>query len=235
MTVATECFASFNLTSSDSLTKQQFEEWMHSKGPYEISRGNSSISHYPPIQTHSYKVTYESLSSSFSLHHLDQKNTESTKDIQMYLIVVTLICSCLDKLASFAGSMNYHSFTELMKETISQQQDPQGDVARSSFISIVSKYIFLEYVDTQNEERELRLENSISLPNEGNEMQAIREGLTKLYDSLDINNGELIPANQLVSILCLLSNDDDIDLRLKVEIMNCLHFIVNDYSKLYCH
>lgn len=219
MTVATECFSSFNLTSTDSLSKQQFEEWMHSKGPYEISRDHVSISHYPPIQTHSCKVTYNSLSSTFSNHDSDSKDTESTRDIQMYLMEISFICSCLDKLASFASLMYYHTFTELIKDTISQQLDPQGDVARSSFISIVSICILLEYTDTKNEERELRLEESIHLPNEGNERQEIREGLIKLYDSLDINNGKLIPGKQLVSILCLLS-DDEIDVRLKVGLMS---------------
>ena len=111
--------------------------------------------------------------------------------------------------------MNYSKFTPEMKEIIKQQQDPQGNVARSSFIASLSKLILEQYVENENEERELLLQTSTRVQNEENELEPIREGLAHIFNCLDIMNSQLVPINQLISILCLLSCES-IDIRLKV-------------------
>ena len=111
--------------------------------------------------------------------------------------------------------MNYSMFTPEMKEIIKQQQDPQGTVASSSFIASLSKLILEQYVESKNEERELLLQTSTRVQNEENELEPIREGLAHIFNCLDIMNSQLVPINQLISSLCLLSCES-IDIRLKV-------------------
>ena len=91
--------------------------------------------------------------------------------------------------------MNYSRFTPEMKEIIKQQQDPQGNVARSSFIASLSKLILEQYVENENEERELLLQTSTRVQNEENELKPIREGLAHIFNCLDIMNSQLVPIN----------------------------------------
>ncbi len=133
----------------------------------------------------------------------------------MTFFIFLYVCSCSDKLVSYAKNMNYSRFTPEMKEIIKQQQDPQGNVARSSFIASLSKLILEQYVENENEERELLLQTSTRVQNEENELKPIREGLAHIFNCLDIMNSQLVPINQLISLLCLLSYES-IDIRLKV-------------------
>ena len=81
--------------------------------------------------------------------------------------------------------MNYSMFTPEMKEIIKQQQDPQGNVARSSFIASLSKLILEQYVESKNEERELLLQTSTRVQNEENELKPIRERRIELAKNMD--------------------------------------------------
>lgn len=119
--------------------------------------------------------------------------------------------------------MNFRHLTKAMKAAILQQKDPKGDISRSGFVSTISKLILIQFVENENEERELRLQKSTQVQNESNELKPIREGLTKLFNSLDINHSQLVPTNQIISILCLLS-EEPIDVRLKVCIEHSIHY-----------
>ena len=206
--VSKQCFESYQLSFSDSLSSEQFSQWMAKNGPYDISRVNTTISHFPPIHHSSYEVSYDLLSTSLSLYLFDPKRIYSINDLQQVDFQI-----CLDKLVSFANSMNFSTFTSEMKEIIKHQQDPQGDVARSSFISSLSKIILEQFIQSENEERELLLQSTTLIQNEENELEPIREGLSRIFNCLDIMNCQLVPTNQLISVLCLLSQEN-IDNRL---------------------
>lgn len=51
-------------------------------GPYDISRINTTISHFPPINHFKYEVSYDLLSTSLSLYLFDPKRIYSINDLQ---------------------------------------------------------------------------------------------------------------------------------------------------------
>ena len=82
MNVTKQCFTSYHLSLTDSLSSQQFTQWMVNSGPYDISRINTTISHFPPINHFRYEVSYDLLSTSLSLYLFDPKRIYSINDLQ---------------------------------------------------------------------------------------------------------------------------------------------------------
>lgn len=115
--------------------------------------------------------------------------------------------------------MNFTICDEVLISAIKSQCDPHGDVARSSFIAAISRIILQRYNIEVNESKELLLESSVRLSNEGQDSVSIRKGLGSLFDCLDYHNTHFVNASLLVGSLGLLSSGS-IDSRLNVR-SNC--------------
>ena len=124
-----------------------------------------------------------------------------------------MIFSCLDALQSFAAEMSFSNCNDAIAECILMQAGADGAVARSSFVSSVSKLMLQRFLENMSEERELRLESSVqSLPN-SRDNESLRRGLSQVFDCLDVKATHLVDAHQLIALLCLLS-EGDMDSRL---------------------
>lgn len=88
--VATACFQSFGLARSDSLSQDQFMQWLKSNGPFSISKDSSEVSVYPhPNRSQDWLITYEVLCQDVSPQLLQARdmyasNDSSQADLQMY-------------------------------------------------------------------------------------------------------------------------------------------------------
>ena len=221
--VATYCFKSFHLSTQDQLSADQFLKWMKNKGPFVISKDNTQVSHYPRSFSREWKVDYQSLCVEVSPQILQGRQMydpidTSQADLQMFDFHMLLIFSCLDALVSFAAEMNICNCNDEIAECITRQVDPDGTVARSSFVSSVCKIMLECYTKNVNEERELLLEQTVSIPSGGEDDMRVRKGLTQVFDSLDVTATHLVNSCQLVAVLSLLS-DGDIDSRLRYMIV----------------
>ena len=110
--------------------------------------------------------------------------------------------------------MHYSDYNTDMKRILEKQMDPRGDIARSSFVNVMSAVILNMFVKNENEQRELNLMESTNYQKEEESLQPIKQGLSAIFNCLDINKS-LVPASQIIAVLCLLS-DDPIEVRLKV-------------------
>lgn len=102
--------------------------------------------------------------------------------------------------------MHYADYTVEMKRILEKQMDPRGDIARSSFVNGMSLVILHMFVTNENEQRELNLLESTSVQKEEESLQPIKQGLSSIFNCLDINKS-LVPASQIIAVLCLLSKD----------------------------
>ena len=93
------------------------------------------------------------------------------------------------------------------------QAGADGAVARSSFVSSVSKLMLERFREHMSEECELRLESSVRSFSDGSDDESLRTGLSQVFDCLDVNATHLVDAHQLIALLSLLS-EGDMDSRL---------------------
>lgn len=88
--VATACFQTFGLSTSDSLSQDQFMQWLKSNGPFSISKDSSVVSVYPhPNRSQESLLTYDVLSQAVSPQLLQASGMyasadASQADLQMY-------------------------------------------------------------------------------------------------------------------------------------------------------
>lgn len=79
--VATSCFQSFGLSTSDSLSQDQFMQWLKNNGPYSISKDSSEVSYYPHAnRSDQWTITYEMLSQDVSPQLLQARGMYSSGD-----------------------------------------------------------------------------------------------------------------------------------------------------------
>ena len=109
--------------------------------------------------------------------------------------------------------MNFSNCNDEIAECILLQAGADGAVARSSFVSSVSKLMLERFKENIKEECELRLETSVRSFSDGTDDASLRRGLSQLFDCLDVNATHLVDAHELIAMLCLLS-EGDMDSRL---------------------
>ena len=79
--VATACFQTFGLSTSDSLSQDQFIRWLKSNGPFSISKDSSVVSVYPhPNRPQQWLITYDVLSQAVSPQLLQARGMYASED-----------------------------------------------------------------------------------------------------------------------------------------------------------
>lgn len=219
MNVADACFNHFNLARASALTQEQFVHWTRSVGWCVITKNSSEVAYYEPLAKN-VVLTFETLLAPLPAGIQDPKNMyllPPTEDPRLQVCVkrVCVTRRCADQLASFASGMNFTVCDDTLIAAIKRQCDPDGEVARSSFIASISMIILQRYTIEVNETNELLLERAVKLSSESADTQSIRRGLGKLFDSLDHHHTHFVNAALLIGSLGLLS-EGSIDSRLRV-------------------
>lgn len=101
--------------------------------------------------------------------------------------------------------MNFTECTEDLIQIVRHQEDANGFVTRTSFLSSVSLSILHSYEQQLNKERELQLRQSLEVNMGSPEGQSTYKYLSILFDALDFTQSMRLPSTELISLLGLLS------------------------------
>ena len=101
--------------------------------------------------------------------------------------------------------MNFTECTEDLIQIVRHQEDANGFVTRTSFLSSVSPSILLSYEQQINKERELQLRQSLVMNMNSVEGQNTYKYLSILFDTLDVTQSMRLSGAELISLLGLLS------------------------------